>query len=105
MKKFFSNIFFYLLIAMVILIPLAVAFRDVFDIILKIGGGSIVIGIILTPLVVIGGINVFRGIGAVLEKDEAKYGHKLKKNWKFSIYLLFHIGGYLALFYAIIRCL
>lgn len=103
MKKPFSNIFFYLLIALVVLVPLIVASHDVFGLISKIGGGSLIIGIILTPFVIIGGVNVFRGFCAVLEKDDAKYGHILNKNWKFIIYLLLHIGGYLALLYLILR--
>ena len=102
MKKFFSNIASYVLIAVVILVPLAIYFYDVF---LKIGRGSLIAGIVITPFVIIGIINVIRGVGAVLEMDEAKYGHKLKKNWKFGVYLLLHIGGYLALFYALIYCL
>lgn len=57
--------------------------------------------IILTPLAIIGGINVFRGFCAVLEKADQKYS--FRKNWQVSIYLLIHIGGYLALFYVIAK--
>jgi hypothetical protein len=60
-----------------------------------------ILDLILFPLALIGGINVFRGFCAVLEKDEEKY--TFKKDWKFSIYLLIHLGGYLALFYVITR--
>lgn len=105
MKKFFSNILIYGFIALGLLIPLAIMFMDLLGIILKIGGGSIIVGILLTPFVFIGIINVFRGFGAVLEKDEEMFGHEVKKGWKFALYLLLHIGGYLALFYTLIRCL
>jgi hypothetical protein len=105
MKKIFSNIALYVLPAMVILVPLAIAFHEVYDVILAIGSGSLVVGILITPFVIIGVVNVVRGFRAVLEIDEAKYGHKLKNSWKFGVYLVLHIGGYLALFYAIIRCL
>ena len=57
--------------------------------------------ILLIPLAIIGAINVFRGFCAVLEKADEKYD--FKKDWHVSIYLLIHIGGYLALFYTIIR--
>ena len=105
MKKFFLNILSYLFIAAVVLVPLAVLFQDCYDIFLKLGGGSVIIGVIVTLLAVIGGCNVVRGFFAVLVMDENKYGRKTKKNWKFVIYLIFYIGGYLALYYAIIRCL
>lgn len=105
MKKFFSNIASYVLIAVVILVPLAIAFHEVYDVILAIGRGSLIAGIVITPFVIIGVINVIRGVGAVLEMNEAKYGNKLKNNWKFGFYALLHIGGYLALFYALIYCL
>ena len=104
MKKLFSNILIYIVIALIILIPLALAFQDVFPIILKIGGGNIIAGIVLLPFVIIGGINVFRGIGAVLTMDENKFAH-IFKGWKFYLYLIIHLGGYFALFYAIIKCL
>lgn len=57
--------------------------------------------ILLIPLSIIGGINIFRGFCAVLEKAEEKYN--FKKDWQVSIYFLIHIGGYLALFYTIIK--
>lgn len=104
MKKFFSNIIFYVIIAVVILVPLAIAFQDVFDVILKIGGGSILKGIILLPFAVLGFINAFRGFGAVLEMDEAKYGHLIKRNWQLGIYFILYIGGYFAMYYVIIKC-
>lgn len=59
--------------------------------------------ILLIPFAVVGCINVFRGFCAVLEIDEEKYGKKMKKNWQVSVYFLIHIGGYLALFYVIIK--
>lgn len=105
MKKFFKNILGYVFIALIIFIPLAIAFQNIYDVVLKIGRGSLVAGIVLTPFVIIGVINIFRGIFAVLEMDEAKYGHKVGEGWKFSLYLLIHIGGYLAVFYAIINCI
>jgi len=105
MKKFLKNTFFYIIIAIIILIPLAIAFQDVFPIISIIGNGSILAGIILTPFVVIGIVNVFRGFGAVLQIDEVKYGNKIGKGWNFYAYLLINLGGYFALFYALIKCL
>ena len=103
MKSFFSNIIFYVILTIVVLVPLAIAFHDIFDIILKIGSGSIIAGMLLLPFAIIGGINVFRGFGAVLGMDESKYGHLIKKNWQLAIYFILYIGGYLALFYVIIK--
>lgn len=57
--------------------------------------------LLMIPLAIIGAINVFRGFCAVLEKDDEKYD--FKKDWQVGIYFLLHIGGYLALFYSIIR--
>lgn len=101
MKKVFYNFLFYGFIALVLLLSLAAVFQDVFDIILKIGGGSIIIGILLTPFVIFGVINIGRGFFAVLEKDGEKfYG---EKNWKVAIYFLVTIAGYAAVFYAIAK--
>ena len=105
MKNVFHTILICVFIALIIFVPLAIAFQDVYGVILKIGGGSIIGGIVITPFAAIGAFNVFRGFGAVFEKDEEKFGNKLTKNWKFSIYLLFHIVGYLAFYYAITQCL
>ena len=105
MKQRFLNIALYVLLAVVLLIPVAIAFQEVYDVFIRIGNGSLIAGIVIAPFVIIGAINIFRGVGAVLEMDWAKYGNKLKNNWKFGVYLLLHIGGYLALFYAMIKCL
>ena len=55
----------------------------------------------MIPLAIIGGFNVFKGFCAVLEKADQKYD--FKKDWQLGLYLLIHIGGYLALFYVIIK--
>ena len=101
MKKF-SKVIFLALLAIAILIPLAIAFQDVYGVILNIGKGSFVVGLLLLPFVIIGTINVFRGFGAVIEMDEAKFG-RLFKGWKFYVYLFFYIGGYLALYYVLVH--
>ena len=63
-----------------------------------------ILNLILIPFALIGAINIFRGFGAVVEKDEAKFGHKIKTNsWKFYLYMLITYGGYFALFYMIIK--
>ena len=105
MKKFSKNILGCVCIAMVVFIPLAIMIQDLYDVILNIGRGSFILGIALTPLIIIGGINLLRGFGAVLEMDEAKYGNRAGKGWKFYLYLLIHIVSYLAVFYAITNCL
>ena len=64
--------------------------------------GLFLLNLMLVPLAIIGGINIFRGIGAVLEKDEEKLGH-IVKGWKFYLYILIHFGGYLALIYIIVK--
>lgn len=67
--------------------------------------GLFLLNLILIPLAVIGGINIFRGIGAVLDMDEEKFGHKVKNGWRFNLYVAIHIGGYFALLYMIIKYL
>ena len=104
MKKFMKNIFFYVAVALVALLILALVFQDFYGIFLTIGGGSIIAGMVLTPFVIIGCVNVFRGFGAVLEMDEAKYKRKLEK-WQYNLYVFLYVGGYLALFYVMIRVL
>ena len=99
MKKVFSNILFYGFIALVLILMLAAVFQGVFDIIIKIGGGSFIIGMLLTPFVVVGVINIVRGFLVVMEKDGEKfYG---EKDWKAGIYLLITIAGYAAVFYVV----
>lgn len=105
MKKSSKNILGYVFIAMVIFVPLSIMIQDLYDVILNIGRGSFILGVALTPLIIIGGVNLLRGFGAVLEIDEAKYGNRVGKGWKFYLYLLIHIGSYLAVFYAITNCL
>ena len=63
--------------------------------------GLFILNLILIPLAIIGGINMFRGFCLVLEEADQKYD--FKKDWHISIYLLIHIGGYLALFYILKR--
>ena len=63
-----------------------------------------ILNLILIPLAVIGGINVFRGVGAVMERDEEKFGHLINNNWKTGLYFIIHLGGYFALAYMIAKC-
>lgn len=99
MKKVFSSIVFYGFLSLVLLLSLAALFQEVFDMILKIGCGSFIIGILLAPFVVVGVINIVRGFFAVIEKDGEKfYG---KKDWKAGVYLLITIAGYAAVFYVV----
>lgn len=65
--------------------------------------GLFILNLILIPFAFIGGINVLRGVGAVLEMDEVKFRNKIKGGWGFYLYAIIHIGGYLALFYMIIK--
>lgn len=101
MKKFFSNIWFYVISAIVILIPLSLALWEIWGVVRAVGGGSIVKGIILTPFAVLGGINVFRGFGAVVEMDGEKFGARTKNDWKFTLYWGITILSYFALFYVV----
>lgn len=102
-KNILFNILICLVLTAIILVPLVIAFQDVYDVIYEIGGGSVIVGIIVTPFAIIGGINFLRGFGAVLEMDEEKYGHIIKKDWQLRIYFFFHICSYIALFYVIIK--
>ena len=84
------------------LIPLALMFVGVW----KLSEGNIglfFLNLVLLPLALVGGINVFRGIGAVIEMDEEKFGHKVKKGWRFYVYILIHFGGYFALLYVLLK--
>ena len=64
--------------------------------------GLFILNLILIPLAIIGGINVFRGIGAVMEKDEEQFGHIISEGWRFYLYILIHFGGYFALIYVLV---
>ena len=55
--------------------------------------------IILIPLAFIGGINAFRGLIAVGEKDVKKYDIDVGKGWRFYVYMLITTAGYIAFFY------
>lgn len=104
MKKFLDKISPYGCLLPFVLVGLA-SIVGMFIGIWKFSEGNIwlfLFNLILIPFAVIGGINVFRGFGAVLEMDEAKFGHKAK-GWKFYLYLLIHYGGYFALFYMIYK--
>lgn len=103
MKKVFSNILFYGFLALVLIVPLVIAFQEVFDVILKIGRGSIIAGIIITPFAVIGVINLFRGIGELLETDGAKFHFRGLKTWKARIWFFATISGYIAAFYVMME--
>lgn len=61
--------------------------------------GKFILNIFTIPFAIFGGVNIFRGFCAVLEKDGEKFDYK--KDWKFSIYLLMTIAGYFAFFCAI----
>lgn len=105
MKKFLDKISTYgCLLPFILggLIPIVMMFIGLW----KFSGGSIglfFLNLILIPLAFIGGINVFRGVGAVLEMDEEKFGHIVKKGWRFYLYVLIHFGGYFALVYMIAK--
>lgn len=51
----------------------------------------------LLPLAIIGGINLFRGYGAVLESDAARFG--FSKDWHSAAHFIVSIAGYIALIY------
>lgn len=51
----------------------------------------------LIPLAIIGGINLFRGYGAVLESDAARFG--FSKTWHSAAHFIVSIAGYIALIY------
>ena len=104
MKKLFdklSNLGCMLPFILGALIPIVMMFIGLW----KFSNGNIglfILNLILIPLAFVGGINIFRGIGAVLEMDEEKFGHIIK-GWKFYLYILIHFGGYFALIYMIIK--
>ena len=105
MKKFFEK-YSYIgcLIPLILggLIPVVMMFIGLW----KFSNGNVglfILNLILIPLAIVGGINVFRGFFAVLEMDEAKFGHIVTKGWRFTLYIIIHIGGYLALLYMIFK--
>lgn len=61
--------------------------------------GYFIMNVLAIPFIIIGAINIFRGFGAVLEKDEQNFG--FKKYWHFVIYFIITIAGYFAIFLAI----
>ena len=84
------------------LIPIALMFVGVW----KLAEGNIglfFLNLLLLPLALVGVINVFRGICAVLEKDQEKFGRNVKNNWKFYLYIVIHFGGYFALAYVLAK--
>lgn len=60
---------------------------------------SFIFNLLAIPFVLIGVINIFRGFGAVLEKDEETL--EFKKYWQYVIYFIVTIAGYVALFLGI----
>ena len=63
--------------------------------------GMFIINVLSLPFVIIGGINIFRGFCAVLEKDEANFS--FQKYWHFVIYFIITIAGYFAIALAIVQ--
>ncbi len=61
--------------------------------------GQIILSIIIIPFAILGGINITRGIFAVIEEDGQKFDWK--KDWKLSVYIIINFAGYIALFLAI----
>ena len=57
------------------------------------------INTLAVPFIFIGGINIIRGFGAVLEKDQENF--EFKKYWHFAIYFIITIIGYVAVGLAI----
>lgn len=106
MKKFrdkllgFGCSLVFIVPALIFLIDIVI---DVWRSVTSSGGGieDFILQLILIPFAVLGGINVFRGAGAVIEMDEAKYGSKFKQDWQISLYFVVTILGYFALFYIV----
>lgn len=89
MKKHFKNILLWIGVALAFLLIVSMCvsgilatFTAIYNILLKIGGGSIVWGIILAPFATIGIICVIRGLWAVMEKDGEKLENKCKHEWQ-----------------------
>ncbi len=59
--------------------------------------GYFLLNLFSIPFILFGGFNFIRGSISVIEKDEKHF----KKYWKFVIYIIATIIGYVALYYAI----
>ena len=61
--------------------------------------GYFLLNIVVIPFIILGGINVVRGIFMVMDEDSTKFDWK--KDWKFSVYIIITFLGYIALFLAV----
>ena len=101
MKKFFdklSNFGCMLPFIIGLLFPVVMAFVGLW----KLCNGHLgyfMLNIIMIPFIILGGINIIRGIFAVIEEDGQKFDWK--KDWKFSLYIIITFVGYFALFLAV----
>jgi hypothetical protein len=60
-------------------------------------GGVGILNFLSIPFSILGGINLLRGYGAVLESDAARFG--FSKDWHAAIHLFVSIAGHIALIY------
>lgn len=65
--------------------------------------GYFIINTLAVPFIFIGGINIIRGFGAVLDKDNQNF--EFKKDWHAAIYFIINLIGYIAVALAIAQFL
>lgn len=79
--------------------------RNLWDIILRLGDGSWVIGIFTLPFAISGLVLFVKGAFALLEKIEEKYNSKFKSNFSIGLFSTVLLLSYMALFIAAKRLL
>ena len=103
MKRFFENLAIILIVVAVAVGLIALfwftssGFRSMCT---DIGQGNSLVGVLLFPFALIGGIDVFRGFFAVTQEDERRFTGD-KNAGKLYVYILIRFLGYLALIFAI----
>jgi Na+/H+ antiporter NhaC len=103
MKKDFKERFWWIYIipaVLVVLVVIGVNVWGVYDFFRTIwtsseGVGMFILNILKIPFAIYGGIQLFRGFGAIADKDIGHLGER--EYWKGVLYMLATVIGYLAL--------
>lgn len=92
-------ILFMIVIAIVVVVAIVNQIFQVVDVLHtiaeKVGGGSILRGIIATPFAIYGFIRFIKGAFLLIERDGEKY--RISKDWQIGLYGVFNILGYICL--------
>lgn len=98
MKKFFSNVFLYIIFALCIILILIANFFQLKSLLENIGGGSWLRGLLLSPFVVSGFYFMLKSFITIWESGV----EKLDKLWQQSLYTIFLIFSYCSFFFVIV---